>query len=92
MKEPETHIEKKSYAVPLFLSGAVVGAVLGVLLAPGSGKETRRKVGTWLKEKGMKGKDEFLAGKEAMAAAVAAGKETFLAHKKEEKKQGVGAV
>ncbi len=79
-KEPETG--SKNYAVPLFLSGAVIGAVLGVLLAPDSGKETRRKLSTWLKEKQAKGKDEFAAVKHALAA----GKE---AYQKDERKHAV---
>lgn len=83
MIDKEMEASKKSFAAPLFLSGAVVGAILGVLLAPDSGKETRRKLSGWLKEKARKGREELEHEKRALVAAVTAGKE---AYQKDEKK------
>lgn len=34
-----------------FIIGGVIGAVLGILFAPASGKVTRERVGDWLEEK-----------------------------------------
>lgn len=51
---------------PLFLSGAVIGAVLGVLFAPSSGEETRRNIGGWLKERREKGRMSYQAIREAL--------------------------
>ena len=48
-KPAKTGSKKKTAA--LLAGGAAVGAALGVLLAPRSGKATREKVGTWIKEK-----------------------------------------
>jgi len=82
-------MEEKGFAksaVPLFLSGAVAGAILGVLLAPDSGKETRRKLGEWMKEKREKGKGQFLARKEQVEAALEAGRKAY----KEADKKPVG--
>ncbi len=44
-----------------FLVGTAVGATLGVLYAPHSGEQNRRKLGEWIKEKREKGKTK-LAG------------------------------
>lgn len=71
--------ERKTYAVPLFLSGAVIGAVAAMLLAPDSGKETRRKMGVWLKEQKQKMKGEPAAIKEALEAGKKAFKEKLSA-------------
>ena len=79
---------KLPLALPLFLFGAVVGAVVGVLFAPDSGKETRRKMGHWLKEQGEKGKEKvgavlekgkvgLHAKKEQVEEAIEAGKKAF---------------
>jgi gas vesicle protein len=50
-----------------FISGAVVGTVLGILFAPKAGKETREDLSLWLKEKREKGRVEFRAMKDALA-------------------------
>lgn len=48
-KPVKTGSKKKTAA--LLAGGAAVGAALGVLFAPRTGKATREKVGTWIKEK-----------------------------------------
>jgi gas vesicle protein len=55
-----------SYGVA-FLVGAAAGAVAGVLLAPRSGSETRRKMGDWLKKRREDGRAELRAAQEALA-------------------------
>jgi gas vesicle protein len=67
-----------------FLLGAVAGAVAGVLLAPKSGKETREELADWLQERRAKGeeflskiKDEGGYKKDAIEAAIRAGKQAF---------------
>ena len=62
-----------------FISGTVVGAVLGVLYAPKAGKETRDDLSFWLKEKREKGRVEYQAIKEALET----GRRTFRAKEKE---------
>jgi gas vesicle protein len=68
----------------LFVTGAAIGAALGVLFAPRSGGETREQLGDWLKERREKGtdllntvKDESLAKKEAVIAAARAAKQAY---------------
>ena len=62
-----------------FISGAAVGAVLGVLFAPKAGKETREDMTRWLKEKREKSRVEYQAMKEALET----GRKTFRAKEKE---------
>jgi len=68
----------------LFVTGAAIGAALGVLFAPRSGGETREQLGDWLKERREKGadllntvKDESVAKKDAVIAAARAAKQAF---------------
>lgn len=68
----------------LFVTGAAVGAALGVLFAPRAGSETREQLADWLKERREKGedflhkvKDESLAKKEAVVAAAKAAKQAY---------------
>ncbi len=67
-----------------FLAGTALGAALGVLLAPRSGRETREQLGEWLDERRAKGaellhkvKEESLVKKDAVAAAAKAAKQAY---------------
>jgi len=69
----------------LFVTGAAIGAALGVLFAPRSGNDTREQLGDWLKERREKGadllntvKDESLAKKEAIVNAAKAAKQAYV--------------
>lgn len=68
----------------LFLLGAAVGGLAGVLLAPRAGKETRAKLKDWLEERREKGeellakiREEAEGKKDQVAAAVRAGKQAY---------------
>ena len=76
--------ERGSNGLLFFLTGAAIGAALGVLFAPRAGCETREKLADWLKERREKGgellhkiKDESLAKKEAIVAAAKAAKQAY---------------
>jgi gas vesicle protein len=67
-----------------FLTGAAIGATLGVLFAPREGRETREQLADWLKERRERGsdllhkvKDESLAQKDALGAAAKAAKDAY---------------
>ncbi len=69
----------------LFVTGAAVGAALGVLFAPRSGGETREQLADWLKERREKGadllhtiRDEGSVKKEAIVAAAKAAKQAYV--------------
>ncbi|MDP3542884.1 MAG: YtxH domain-containing protein [Elusimicrobiota bacterium] len=69
----------------LFVTGAAIGAALGVLFAPRSGTDTREQLADWLKERREKGadlintvKDESLAKKDAIVNAAKAAKQAFV--------------
>ena len=68
--------------LPFFLAGVGVGALAGVLLAPQSGKETREKIGDWIKEKRRESeetlselREKVSIQKENLTAAITAGRE-----------------
>ena len=45
--------------ISAFLLGGIIGAALGILLAPASGKETREKVCEWMDETKEKAKEKL---------------------------------
>ena len=49
-----------------FVFGAVLGAGLALLLAPAHGRDTRRRVGSSMKQLGSNAKDVFQRTKESM--------------------------
>lgn len=49
------------------ITGAGIGAALGVLYAPRSGRETRREMSLWLRERKAAGRVEYQAMREALA-------------------------
>ena len=70
--------------LPFFLAGVGVGALAGVLFAPRSGKETREKIGDWVKEKRQETeetlselREKAAIQKEKLTAAVKAGREAY---------------
>lgn len=76
--------DRGTTGVLLFLTGAVAGATLGLLFAPRSGKETREKLGDWLKDRREKGeellakvKEEAAHKKDAFTAAAKAAKQAY---------------
>lgn len=69
----------------LFVTGAAIGAALGVLFAPRSGNDTREQLADWLKERREKGADlvqtvreESIAKKEAIVNAAKAAKQAYV--------------
>ena len=87
------NVEKKSTmpwdAISLFLSGAAVGAIAGVLLAPDSGKENRRRMAEWLKEKREASRETLAARKQQVIVAIEAGKKAYQEKAHDKKLVGV---
>ncbi len=87
------NVEKKGSmpwgAISLFLSGAAIGAIAGIMLAPDSGKETRRRVTDWLKEKRLTGREALEARKQQVLGVIEAGKKAFQERAHDKKLVGV---
>lgn len=76
--------ERNGEGVLAFLLGGVVGALVGVMLAPCSGEETRRKIADWLEENRDKTRrfldkerETLHSKKEQVQAAWEAGKKAY---------------
>lgn len=75
----EYNTKKLTAYAGYFISGAVIGAAVGVLFAPKAGVETREDLSLWLKEKREKSRVEY----QAMREALETGRKTFRAKEKE---------
>jgi gas vesicle protein len=76
--------EDRGSGIIYFLAGTALGALLGVLLAPRSGEQTRERLTDWLKERKDIGEDllsqvkeESSIKKEAIIAAAKAAKQAY---------------
>ncbi len=76
--------ENRSKGALLFVAGALIGAVAGILLAPKAGKETREDIAEWLKARRAKGgeflskvKEPVIEKKDQLVAAARAAKEAY---------------
>ena len=93
--EQEVKEAKKGVRGEYVLLGAAVGAALGVLFAPKPGKDSRKQLNTWIKNR--KGKlpqllsklqDQYPIKKEQLAAALKAGRKAYLENAKEHHSNG----
>ncbi len=50
-----------------FILGGIMGAALGLLLAPASGDDTREKIADWAKKEKKKGSEYWKDAKEAIS-------------------------
>ncbi len=62
----EEQIRTGSYAGGGFLTGALVGVVIGVLFAPKSGSETRENVRDWLQKARERSQEMMARGQEGI--------------------------
>ena len=76
MEKIDQLTQKAANSMMYFVFGAACGAAAGILLAPDSGKESRRKMAQWLKDRREKGKERLEAVEVALAAGRKAYKET----------------
>ncbi len=83
--EREVIVKHEGSILVPFLIGGVVGAVIGLLLAPKSGKEMRKDIKDFavqtkdtLYTTFDKSKELYEEGKDAVIGAIEAGKEAFL--------------
>ena len=84
--------------VLFLLAGAAIGAALGVLLAPRSGRETRGQLTDWLRDRREKGnyllgriKEKLPVKKQQLAAAFRAGKDAYFDNQPGAQKEDVSA-
>lgn len=71
--------KETSYATILLsvLGGLAAGVGVGLLIAPEEGKESRRKLLEWLREKRLAGRDGLSHKREQVEAAIEAGRKAY---------------
>lgn len=81
-----------------FLLGMTTGAVVGLLLAPKTGNETREAIADWLKQKREQSthvvdelREKFPVQKEKLVAALKAGRDAYCTNGEDKKKKTVKA-
>lgn len=70
-------LKKGASPWPIFLFGAALGAAAGLMLAPDAGKESRRRLAQWIKEKRAKSREGWLTKKTQVEAAIEAGQKAY---------------
>ncbi len=69
--------DRHDTGLALFLTGLMLGAIAGVLLAPASGNETRQKIATRMKALREEAEEEFEEGLEKIQTEIPAKKEQY---------------
>ena len=69
--------DRNDTGLALFLTGLALGAIAGILLAPASGAETRRKIVDKARALGEEAEEEFEAGLEHLKHDIPAKKERY---------------
>ncbi|MGC8500883.1 MAG: YtxH domain-containing protein [Leptospirillia bacterium] len=69
--------DRNDTGLALFLTGLAVGAALGVLLAPASGSETRKKLGEKVRSLKDEAEEEFTEGIERLKTELPARKDRY---------------